>query len=843
MSFSRRRIWLVLGVYVVLTAVITQPTLSHLGTHIPGSEGDALNHLWTFTWVKDALLSGQNPFYTTQLYYPHGVSLLFHNIAWVHIAVWLPLQAIIGGAAAYALVFIANFTFNAFAFYLFAREEVASETAAFIGGLVCGFWPYALSHHNHPNLILIGFIPLTMRHLRRLVRKEERGERGEGRGVNFQPPVSNLQSSRNIKPHRDVVWTAVSLTLIGLTRWQLLVMSILPLGCYLLYQLWQQHPTRQIIGQLATTGLLAMALMAPLAAPVLITQLQDTHDPLLKESPNQTDLLAYFVPNRYHPLWGETAFKLYDNFSINKNFTPTISYTVLLLLLIAALFRWRESWFWLLLAGLNILLALGSSLRFNGTFYGTLPYAWLQDTFLGEIIRHPDRLNVLLAIPVAMGVAWGITAVSSHRILPLLASLLIITESLMTFPQYPLNVSLWYQQIAQETDSFAILDLPMDSRSFDKEYMLYQIAHGKPIIGGHVSRLPAEALTFIKSVPFLQQAQGQRVPPMNLVNVSQQMAQLAQADIRYLVLHEKFLRQEQEDAWQEWLIVPPIYQDKAIIVYETAALQNSPPISQPLLTNEQNAIELGLVQTAVTPQTIPQAGNLHLSLSWGSHQPPTNDIDICFELHNDTDIIPLTPCQPLAVQWPSAQWQTNEWLHTEHDFPLSPHLADGDYEVVVHVVGGDTAVLDTITYNSQPRQFTAPSPQNRVSLQWPAGLNLIGYDTAIQNQDLSLSLHWQAQQRLDTSYKYFIHAVDAQTNEVITQIDTVPRNWNYPTSWWEANEYVTDRATLNLPPGTYHLLVGWYEPDTGTRLPVETTDHTPFPNQIAPLTTITIPTQ
>ena len=176
MSFSRRRTWLVLGVYVVLTAVITQPTLTRLGTHIPGSEGDALNHLWTFNWVKDTLLSGHPPFYTTQLYYPHGVSLLFHNIAWIHIAVWLPLQALIGGAAAYALVFIANFTFNAFAFYLFAREEVASQTAAFIGGLVCGFWPYALSHHNHPNLILIGFIPLTMRHLRRLLRKEvERG--------------------------------------------------------------------------------------------------------------------------------------------------------------------------------------------------------------------------------------------------------------------------------------------------------------------------------------------------------------------------------------------------------------------------------------------------------------------------------------------------------------------------------------------------------------------------------------------------------------------------------------------------------------------------------------------
>ncbi|MCB8943746.1 MAG: hypothetical protein H6658_08320, partial [Ardenticatenaceae bacterium] len=365
---SQQRTWLVLGVYALLTAVITQPTLTHLTTHIPGSEGDALNHLWTFQWVKTALLSGSNPFYTHQLYYPNGVSLLTHNIAWVHIAIWLPLQALIGGAAAYSLVFIANFTFNAFAFYLFAREETASETAAFIGGLVCGFWPYTLSHHNHPNLILISWIPLAMLHLRRLIKGDWRLGTGDYQQSPLRPslqfPVSNLQSRRQIKPKREVIYTAVSLTLIGLTRWQLLVISLLPLSCYLLYQLSQQPLTRPILLRLAAAGILAAILMAPLATPILIAQFSpaSTTTTLAEESPNQTDLLAYFVPNRYHPLWGEAAFQLYDNFSINKNFTPSIGYTALLLLLTAAIFRWRKSWFWLLLAALTILLALGPNL-------------------------------------------------------------------------------------------------------------------------------------------------------------------------------------------------------------------------------------------------------------------------------------------------------------------------------------------------------------------------------------------------------------------------------------------------------------------------------------------------
>ena len=814
MSSFRWHTWFVLGVYGVLTAIITQPTLVHLGTHIPGSEGDALNHLWTFQWIKTALLSGQSLLYTDQLYYPNGVSLLFHNIAWLHIAVWLPLQAIIGAAPAYSLIFIANFTVNAFAFYLFAREESGSEMASFIGGLVCGFWPYTLSHHNHPNLILIGWIPLTMLYLRRTIKAGRK---------------------------RDVVWTAVFLALIGLTRWQLLVMSILPIGSYTIYQLCQQRLTRPILVRLALSGFIAMILIAPLAAPVLLAQLNrdDPNDLFVEETPSQTDLLAYFVPNRYHPLWGQAAFSLYDNFSVNKVFTPFIGYTTLLLILVAVATRWRKVWFWLLLTGLTILLALGPSLRFNGNFYGSLPYHWLQDFFLVKIIRHPDRLNVLLAVSIGMCVVWGITAVS-RRPLSWLASLFIITEALMAYPQYPLDVPAWYQQIARTTDRYAFLDIPMDSRSFDKEYMLYQLTHGKPLVGGHVSRLPREALAFINSVPLLQQAQENNGSPEALVNVSYQMGLLAQADVRYLVLHKKFLSQEQALAWQAWLIRPPLFEDDVLSVYETAAYSQQPAITQPLISNEQGIV-LGVVQTTVSPSTVAQAGNIDIQIGWGSHQPPQSNDELCFQLQGSGDIIPLAPCVALAAEWLPTQWGTNEWVHTSHHFNLSPYLAGGDYQVILQVGEEATAVAGTFSLETHPRQFTPPRPQTTTHFIWPDALNLAGYDLNIEANTFALTLYWQARQRMDTSYKFFLHVLNTETGTVTAQEDAIPQNWTYPTHWWEAEEFVADTLTLTVPSGTYDLLLGWYEPETGERLPVQMADGTPYPGQFVPLTTVTLP--
>ena len=57
------------------------------------------------------------------------------------------------------------------------------------------------------------------------------------------------------------------------------------------------------------------------------------------------------------------------------------------------------------------------------------------------------------------------------------------------------------------------------------------------------------------------------------------------------------------------------------------------------------------------------------------------------------------------------------------------------------------------------------------------------------------------------------------------QGDGPPAGGWYPTSIWEAGEVVTDHHTLLLPKataaGAYDLVVGWYDVESGTRLPGE----------------------
>ena len=120
-----------------------------------------------------------------------------------------------------------------------------------------------------------------------------------------------------------------------------------------------------------------------------------------------------------------------------------------------------------------------------------------------------------------------------------------------------------------------------------------------------------------------------------------------------------------------------------------------------------------------------------------------------------------------------------------------------------------------------PRTFTPSEPEFEQTAVWQNLLQLNGYDLDPDAGQLTVTLHWQALARPDRSYKFFLHLVNTATGELVAQADYIPRDWTYPTDWWAAGEFVVDTAVLPLNDvgsGTYQLLLGLYDPDTGQRL-------------------------
>jgi hypothetical protein len=803
-------------IYSGLTIVMTWPVAGLLGTHIPGSGRDTWVHQWTFRWVRDALLAGKTPFYTNLLFHPYGTSLVFHNFAWLHIAVWLPLQAIIGVPEAYSIVFLATFAFNGFAVYLLARDLTQSEIAAFIGGLVCGFWPYILSHHNHPNLILVGWVPLTLLYLKRTIEKQR---------------VS------------DAWITACFVALVGITRWQSLVLGGILIGFYYIYQLTikAEYRTWQILKLSLLVGIAALVIMLPLLSPLLISQItREYPDDIFvhNSGQDQSDLLAYIVPNCYHPWWGETVRdRFYNNFQRNKFFTPFVGYTTLALAVYGTIKQWRRARFWFWATLLYLFLALGPELLINGRTYLPLPYQWIGSTFFIRIVRYPDRFNVILAIPIAILVSFGSMTLYQHpklnhrqsTLVLVLCIGLILIEYVVKYPMYRLDVPEWYSQLSQEEGDFAILELPMDNRGDDEEYMYYQSVHGKPLVGGHVSRPPRETFAFINQVPMLQGFPENQDPPSDLVNVGHQLYLLAKADIHYLVLHKRHFSQNQLAGWREWLSLEPVHEDDELVVYNTTVIVGH---DVPLMSSGVDG--LGVIRTSITPTSTVQEGYVEIAVRWGSQTSVSQDYDVCFNVVNSQGETGQSDCQPISQIWPTGQWQANEIVDAVYTLRMSPFLASGAYTVTATLAhtGTDQPIGapmagGQIQFTAIPRVFAVEewSPSGKIDVNWGDVITLTDYDIVETNPNrLDISLRWKAQQRMDASYKVFIHLLDANTGELVSQVDAVPRNWGYPTNWWEQGEIVTD--TLSLPlggvnSGQYTLWLGLYDIATGQRLQVD----------------------
>lgn len=131
-------------------------------------------------------------------------------------------------------------------------------------------------------------------------------------------------------------------------------------------------------------------------------------------------------------------------------------------------------------------------------------------------------------------------------------------------------------------------------------------------------------------------------------------------------------------------------------------------------------------------------------------------------------------------------------------------------------------------------ELYTPAPLTHLqTAEFDDALALVGWTLepeTLNAETLNLTIVWQARRALTRRYTAFVH-LETHAGEKIAQDDREPLGGIYPTTRWAANEMVRDVYTLNvareLAPNTYVLRVGWYDTETGERLPVKgSTDDT-----------------
>lgn len=122
-----------------------------------------------------------------------------------------------------------------------------------------------------------------------------------------------------------------------------------------------------------------------------------------------------------------------------------------------------------------------------------------------------------------------------------------------------------------------------------------------------------------------------------------------------------------------------------------------------------------------------------------------------------------------------------------------------------------------------------PRLEEEVPADFGPHIHLRGFDwlrASARGQQVQLQLTWETRQLTDRNYWLFAHLLgpDGQRYE---QID-MP----YPTTDWTPGRFVKTNLLLNIPAnapaGTYRVLIGLYDPESGQRLPL-TSEHAADP--------------
>jgi hypothetical protein len=214
---------------------------------------------------------------------------------------------------------------------------------------------------------------------------------------------------------------------------------------------------------------------------------------------------------------------------------------------------------------------------------------------------------------------------------------------------------------------------------------------------------------------------------------------------------------------------------------------------------------------------------------WGTIDSPQRDWQARLSLvgsgGEQAQWVDFDPC----AGWPVSEWGEGAIARGRAVLQVAPFIEGGSYQVAVEFLDAETGertgapvVLSEVEVQAVERSFVAPDARTKADVQFGDDLRLVGYDLTVENDAIDVVLHWQALSRMQEYYKFFVHLYDLESGELVSQADVVPRNWTYPTIWWEAGEFVSDEITLSLeevPPGVYSLYVGVYKAE-GERLPV-----------------------
>jgi hypothetical protein len=816
--------------YAAAALVVTYPLAFHFNTHLAGAAGgasDTFEFVWSTWWWSHALFDlGQNPAHISIIQYPTGLDFPLLPLMAQSFVLPLPITLLAGPVAGYNLIFLLSFVFSGLAGFALCAEVTGSRRAGFIGGLIWAFFPNKLGHAVTGHLFQL---------------------------VIFAFPLAALAWWRLLRAptYRRAVWAALALGLASTVHPIYVAYMVLPLLAVglagVLYPPLRSISLRS--AGFAPRSLLALRsdirlralflalgfyalLLLPLVVPALLQTVRGGLAYLAPESGTvelSLDALAFFLPAPHNPLIEQTPLAALARAVVSRE-NETIGYVGWGALVLSVVGLWRHrraAWFWLVLALLGTVLAIGPLLKFGGELVRLsidgsqyplpLPYAVLGRLPFFEWSRAPGRLSALIMLGVSVLAALGWAALQLRlasaraRALTAALSVFVLAEYLVVFP-FPLTPAAQPEPVtalAAETNGLAVLHLPLSDNEAKQRALFWQTRHEHPLVGGRAYRdVPggddlANFLTQLLTAP----AEGGIVAAPSEAD---RLALLNELGVGWVLYDPHADPSGALRAALEQRLGPSRAQDEAAALFNVSTVPASLVTEARLWATAPGWAEQGY-------SVIPEPGGLVYVYSQSAGvgtlrllvAPASGPARFSVRINGGAagDIVAASQ---IEAALPAA---LVKGLNVIELMPLPLANVNGcPCETTAPML------VRSINWDNEP-------PRDHLAT-FGAALDLTGYTFAAQarpGDNLSLDFHWRLSAPVDEDLIFFVHLLDA-AGQLAAGSDGPPLAATLPTSAWPVGAIVADQVTLPLPvslaSGDYTLVAGWYRYPSIERLPV-----------------------
>jgi len=169
-SFSpRRQSFLALGLFLLLTLLMTYPLVLHMGTHVR-DHGDPLLNAWILAWNnRQTVRLDLGGWFEANIYHPHHDTLAYSEHLFPQGIAALPVRLLSGNPIlAYNVVLLLGFVTSAFGMFLLARRLTGHFLGSASAGFIYAFSPFMIAHLFQLQVVTAGGIPLVFLFLIRL---------------------------------------------------------------------------------------------------------------------------------------------------------------------------------------------------------------------------------------------------------------------------------------------------------------------------------------------------------------------------------------------------------------------------------------------------------------------------------------------------------------------------------------------------------------------------------------------------------------------------------------------------------------------------------------------------